>query len=142
MSIELVADELAKHINGGSYSMRAVAKVPPDIPEVDFKELNGMSLQVYPFEATEERAGRDEVVVDTIVIEVLISRKLDDTTKRRHMIAFFDELRDRISHKNFAVNGSAYSWQETALTALWDATILRERNVYTGMMRATYRTMK
>jgi len=135
MTADDIADGVVSLLNALTTTL-AFEAFNPQTPRLE-REAADLAVQVYGFGEDEEKVSRGAVAIDFLV-NVLVTRDLDDGTTRQTMTAFVKELKAAL---RFSSVGRAV-WQSTETVTYWAAEHRDEQNQFTSLFRLRYRDIE
>ena len=132
-SADDIADGVVAMLNALETSIAFQAVNPPNVPEID-REVNDATVQVYPFEETEEPTDRGDMVKATRVVSVIVQAPLKTDRARKDCIAWLNELKAAFTEQTI----SGYRWGGNTTDSLYDFDAMAQKRQFLSVFKATF----
>lgn len=135
MTTEDIADGVVDRLAAISPMLIEVVVAKPEIlPEYEAETADGSTLDVIPFEETEASVAGDDTCASRLTVTVVASWPIGAGRDRATSIAAMRQFRDSLREHSIG----RYRWQSCETVSLFDADVLRLKNRFLSVFRATY----
>ncbi len=132
-SADDIADGIVAMLNTLATDISFVAVNPPQIPEIE-REVDAATVQVYPYEESEEsKTHTDDMVQAVRVVKVIVQCPMGTLT-RAQCLTWLNQLKE--GFRNTTVDG--FKWDKCETETLYDFPAIKTKNQFLSLFSATY----
>lgn len=133
ISADEIADGVVELLNTLETSIAFQADNPPLIAEIE-REVDDATVQVYPFDESEQASDRADMLRAVRVVAVVVQAPLRSDRTRANCLAWLNEIKDAFREQTI----EGYRWRGNESDTLCDYPALKTKSQFVSVFKATF----
>lgn len=138
-SAEVIAEGLKDILNALSTTVAFNAVVPEGVPIVD-RAVADATIQVYPYEETEEDFDRGDAFAATRTVQVIVQAPLTGSLTRKTCLAWLNELKEGFREETIAGTTDTWRFDRSETVSLYDFEAFKEKQQFLSLLKVRFYT--